>query len=1109
MANIKLKRISSDRKVKFIETPSGVFNLATGEPSKFDCIDASTGALLKPIYKSEDFIIDNYTNNTQSDGKVNNDIRIHGPVGKFKNIIQFDGYSLANKEESLSGVSTYNYSSEQYDFDNNGVSIYSPNENTQEYYESLENVDHMLLNKDYAHMSEIPLNDKNLDYEEGVLYADSTTLKNEKNQNYDVDAQVNFENIYLKNTRYYNKMGINNDNIWQSYKVGKNYTNNLILKENIKTLAQLPINGSLYASVLSGERIYYSGKFTRVGGYLRNNFFAINEDGDIQDISFKENSTYLNLNNFFIFKLIETSNYYYILGRYNTSYEYIYNLIKVDKSGNLIKIYINDNYINDFIIDNNNMYVVGNFTQFEGYLRNYIVCIDLNTDTLIPTFNPSFAKFLPDAYFNLESIVKINDELFVTYNDVIYIIQPNNDVNYYIYSFNNTNRTEGIYVSADNFFITNNNFLTLKAKIYNTAPYQYLQKYNIDGTLDNNFLLSANNRINDFVINDGNIYFVGDFTTVNETTRNYAACIDSNGVLQSWNPDLNAPGSVIETSGNYLYIGGSFSTISGGVVSTSGAFNIDTNGYLGNFNPTFSEISANVRSISFSGENIVIGLNKHYLTSSVYMRNGINVYDNINALKTTFYGSSSLVDYLSSNGNIFKILHNNNDTYCARSYGIDISGNLLKLTYDGANYNQDLDFIYEINNNVNSIAIINDTLYLGGNFTTIRSTTQDQKNRNYLASINLTTKIVNDFTCDCNGEVKTLEAYGNALYIGGEFTIVSGLNFRRFAILDTINNTLSNKNIKSYNGITALLNTGINIYTSNLSGTYLSAELNTNIGKFSANGNYFNEFDVTTGLNAINSIDFDASNVYLVGNFISVNSNATKKHFAKVDGNTGTLQSLTLSANDIIYDIEVSGNNIYLYGDFTEISGTPINYLAGYVDATLRSYNNLNLAYSPASVNPFINTKYLNTFNTSNNIYVLNADNIISGYTRNSLFATDLRGNITNWNPNVFTGTYSQIVTSQINDIKEYNEYLYCATNALSYQGLIKIHIDGTIDSDFTAFMKGISYPAIFPGFTTFNTVNSLAITGSTLYFAGDLTYPSYKNLFVIDDLDDYTAEPR
>lgn len=1114
MANIRLKRISSDRKVKFIETPSGVFNLATGEEAKFDFVDPNNNNVIKPIYKTEDFVIENFTNTTITGDRVNNDIKVHGPLGRFNNIVQFDGYSLANKSETLSGISVYNYSTDEYEFDENDVAIYSPNENTMEYYESLVNVDHLLRHKDHGHMSEIPLNELNADYEVGVLYADSTVLKNEKNENYDVEGQVNFEDINLRNTRYYGRMGINNDNIWQSYKVGKNYTNNLILKENIDTIAQIPVDGDVYTSYLSGDKIYFGGNFTRVGGYLRNNFFAINSQNNIQDISFKENSYFLNLDNVFIWKFIETLNYFYILVRYYNSYDYTYHLIKMDKGGNILKKYINDNDINDFTIDkeNNKMYVVGNFTQFEGYLRNYIICIDLNTDKVVVEFNPSFSKFNPGVYFELDSIFKINDEIFVSYNDTYYVIQSNNDVSTYIYKFDSKSNTTNVYISANNMFITNINQGLLKAYIYNTQPYTYMTKYS-NNALNNNFTLSANGAINDAVINNSLIYFVGNFTTVNNTVRNYAACVDTNGVLQSWNPNLNAPANVIETSGNYLYIGGYFTTVSG--LNRQRFCSITNDNFLTNFNPLSS-------SGNFSNVNAINFLN-NYIYYSASLAQPPAASNMFVILKSTDLGNEySIVenDLLTSDvsGNIFKLIFDTNDNiYFCSDYsqtGVnETSAKLLKYISDTV---QDTDFIFDINARVNSIAIINDNIYVGGNFTSIRDIDNNNYNNQYLASINLTTKRLNNFSCNCNAEVKTLEAYGNDLYIGGDFTSVSGLNFRRFAILDTINNTLSNKNIKSYNTVTALLKNGNDIYISNLSSTILSAQLDTNIAKVSQNGSYFNEFDVTTGVLAINSIDFDTgNNVYLVGNFTSTNSNKTKSHFAKVNGSDGALQTLTLSANNNIYDIEVSGNNIYLYGIFTSISGnttsaTLVNYIANYNNSIIQDYNSLNLSYPNIIVNPYIKTKYLYTDIYSNNLYVINSKNIISGLTRNMLFETDLNGNISTFNPNIFK-TLSETTSSKVNDIIGYKDSIYCATNCGLSGGLFKININGTIDAAFTEFMMGNNLGSGFTGWSTFNSINSLQLSGSILYFAGDLTYldDNTKNLYVIDDLDNYTDPPR
>ena len=71
-----------------------------------------------------------------------------------------------------------------------------------------------------------------------------------------------------------------------------------------------------------------------------------------------------------------------------------------------------------------------------------------------------------------------------------------------------------------------------------------------------------------FVLSGPNIYIHGGFTTVRGTTRNRAACVDSdvtqaNPTLRAWNPDVNGTIRTMILSGDNMYLCGHFSEVRG------------------------------------------------------------------------------------------------------------------------------------------------------------------------------------------------------------------------------------------------------------------------------------------------------------------------------------------------------------------------------------------------------------------------------------------------------------------------------------------------------------------------------------------------------------------
>jgi hypothetical protein len=149
----------------------------------------------------------------------------------------------------------------------------------------------------------------------------------------------------------------------------------------------------------------------------------------------------------------------------------------------------------DFDIKDDKLYIIGNFTQIEGYLRRNIACIDLLTDTIITSFNPNFDFFIGSAACKIRIL---NDEILVFASPYIYVIKLNNEV----VLFNYKTSYNDVYLSGNNIYIVNKALVLSTTPVNSSEPSSYFEKYNINGALDINFSLSANGSINDFVINN-------------------------------------------------------------------------------------------------------------------------------------------------------------------------------------------------------------------------------------------------------------------------------------------------------------------------------------------------------------------------------------------------------------------------------------------------------------------------------------------------------------------------------------------------------------------------------------------------------------------------------
>lgn len=230
--NLKLTRISSTLKAKAIETPSGVFILdavPTTTSTKYKSYDRNKSAWLAGVFDSTDFVIENYVHNPAVNSNFEEDLLVHGPLGKYMYIVQDGNFAVGLKRESLSGTSTYSYYTSTYNYDIDFIAVYNlPSSGyTYSYFTELSAPRALLSGLPFAHLSEIGLDlDTYHDFDNAIIYADSFCLKNMYDENYDVQARIVIvganSQATLNNTRIYKRLGVNNSDAWVSYKIEKN-----------------------------------------------------------------------------------------------------------------------------------------------------------------------------------------------------------------------------------------------------------------------------------------------------------------------------------------------------------------------------------------------------------------------------------------------------------------------------------------------------------------------------------------------------------------------------------------------------------------------------------------------------------------------------------------------------------------------------------------------------------------------------------------------------------------------------------------------------------------------------------------------------------------------
>jgi hypothetical protein len=183
---------------------------------------------------------------------------------------------------------------------------------------------------------------------------------------------------------------------------------------------------------------------------------------------------------------------------------------------------------------------------------------------------------------------------------------------------------------------------------------------------------------------------------------------------------------------------------------------------------------------------------------------------------------------------------------------------------------------WQTNGRVNVIEVYGTTVYLGGQFTSLRpagaAAGTGEVTRNHVAAVSLTTGALLPWNPDANGTVRAIHKLGTTIYLGGSFTQVAGTGRQRLAAV---------------NPATGALVTG---------------------WKASSSGEVF-------------SIASIAGNLYLGGAFGTVDGSA-RSNLAEVNATTGGLLAWSPSADAQVRALRVVSGHLIAGGSFANVDGS-------------------------------------------------------------------------------------------------------------------------------------------------------------------------------------------
>jgi len=324
--------------------------------------------------------------------------------------------------------------------------------------------------------------------------------------------------------------------------------------------------------------------------------------------------------------------------------------------------------------------------------------------------------------------------------------------------------------------------------------------------------------------------------------------------------------------------------------------------------------------------------------------------------------------------------------------------------------------------------------YVGGNFTIV-GTAPETQSRNNLVHI-LSTKAVNPlFNPAPNGIVRALSLSddGNTLYLGGEFTTVSGENRSRVAAITVADGTVTSWNPSvDNNAVFSLLldDAGSRIFVGgsfdsvngdgNIKGIVsLSTNNNTRSASWLANASV-NTGDIVYGM----ELNDSKNKLYIGGNFTNIGGQA-RNNIAALNPDTGTADAFNPDADGAIHSLILNEDEnegldetqLYVGGNFLTMGGVAQNYAAR-LNTSVDS-NNLDTNWAPD-----INNTVRSIVLFGNRIYLGGDFTRVESLDRRALIALTVGGNRAGWFANANGEVHTIALSTNRNSLFVGGEYL-------------------------------------------------------------------------------------